>query len=110
MQHAAAMQALIAACLHGCSQLSQPDGDLLALLCSRPLGADASGATYHHLPGLAADPRVYKCLQGSSCNGQVQWATQAADLQQLQQWAGRLASSSDSREQALRAAVVQQVS
>jgi hypothetical protein len=54
---------------------------------------------------------VYKCLQGSSSsNGQVQWATHAADLQQLQQWAGQLASSSDSREQALHAALVQQVS
>jgi hypothetical protein len=83
---------------------------LLALLCSRPLGQDASGATYHHLTGSPADLRVYKCPQGSSSNGQVQWATQAANLQQLQAWAGQLASSSDSREQALHAAVVQQVS
>ncbi|KAF6260669.1 hypothetical protein COO60DRAFT_1625674 [Scenedesmus sp. NREL 46B-D3] len=90
-------------------QLSRPDGDLLALLRSRPLGHDASGATYHHLPGWRADLRVYRCLQGGSSNGQVLWATQAADLQQLQDWAGQLASSSDSREQSLHAALVQQV-
>jgi hypothetical protein len=93
-------------------QLSRPQGDLLALLCHSPLGQDASGASYHHLPGLPADLRVYKCLQGSSSssNGQVQWSTQAATLQQLQAWAGQLASSCDSREQALHAALVQQVS
>lgn len=93
-------------------QLSRPHGDLLSLLCHSPLGMDATGATYHHLPGLPADPRVYKCLQGgssSSSNGRVQWATQAASLQQLQAWVRQLASSSNSSEQALHAALVQQV-
>lgn len=89
-------------------QLSQPGGSLLDLLLSTPLGEDSTGAKYYHLPGYAADLRVYKQLPGGGSSiGQVQWATQATTLQQLQAWDSQLASSSDARDQALRAALAQ---